>query len=81
MSDKTWQRVKFTFKGRLNMVHITPLDDLIEHVMDDADGCVCGPAVEIVTYPGHPDVYHYQHHSLDGRELAQRKRPPEESQR
>jgi hypothetical protein len=50
----------------MSVVHVIPINDLVDH---DCDGgvlcdCVCGPDVEFVE--GGAVV---SHHSLDGREL------------
>ena len=44
-----------------NIVHITPVDDEIEH-QHFGFGCVCGPTVECV-----PDGWVVVHEALDGR--------------
>lgn len=50
-------------------VHVTPVNDLIDHVEVD-DECVCGPTVEHVpSVDG--DGWLYVHHSLDGREKCE----------
>lgn len=49
-------------------VHVTPVDDLIEHDVDDDGDCVCGP--EVVPVPREDGSFGWSvtHHPLDGRE-------------
>ncbi|WP_163275331.1 hypothetical protein [Cellulomonas iranensis] len=49
----------------MGVVHVIPVDDLIEHE-EAGDGCPCGPHVEFVS--GGQVVVH---HSLDGRERTE----------
>ncbi len=46
----------------LPMVHVYPLDDLIEHFVEDPESCQCQPMIRngVVI-----------HHSLDGREFSE----------
>lgn len=48
------------------IVHVYPLDDLIEHVVDGTD-CICGPRLELAERDGEHG-WLVVHHSLDGRE-------------
>lgn len=48
----------------LAAVHVTPIDDAIDHDFDM--DCICGPDVEFTE--GRPLV---SHHSLDGREASE----------
>lgn len=51
--------------------HVMPNRDLIEH--EASEDCVCGPEPLNVTEMGDAgDRWVYVHHSLDGRELADR---------
>jgi hypothetical protein len=54
------------------IVHVLPVDDLIEHD-DDGTDCPCGPAVEPVFDDDGACGWLISHHSLDGRE---QKEPP-----
>jgi hypothetical protein len=50
------------------VVHILPVDDLIEHEWDD--DCVCGPDFELRMADFEEDAcdgHIYTHHALDGR--------------
>lgn len=53
----------------MSVIHVTPVNDLVEH--DESGGalceCVCGPEVEFVENGGVVVV----HHSLDGREVKE----------
>ncbi|MGW0780315.1 hypothetical protein [Streptomyces sp. NPDC002913] len=50
-------------------VHVTPLDDLIEHDTDSDDSsCVCGPQEVPLDLGGGFIAWAYVHASLDGRE-------------
>lgn len=51
-------------------IHTAPLDDDIEHILND-DECICGPRAECLTGADGQDVWHFVHHSLDGREQAE----------
>ena len=57
----------------MSTVHVLPVDDLIEHEAQD-DECPCGPTVEFVPREDddQEDGWLITHHSLDGRELAER---------
>jgi len=48
-------------------VHVTPVDDLLEHDTDDGD-CICGPDIETVFREDGSNGWLVIHHSLDGRE-------------
>lgn len=49
-------------EGRFRLIHVFPLDDLIDHVTDDPESCLCGPTVSEGVV---------KHHSLDGREFSE----------
>ena len=49
------------------MVHVIPVDDVVAHDRDA--GCVCGPRLERVEPGGTVAI----HHSMDGREVAERR--------
>lgn len=49
----------------MSVVHVLPVDDLIEHTDDD---CLCGPDTEPVEGPDGSIGWLVSHHSLDGRE-------------
>ena len=49
--------------------HVMPVNDLIEHVDDD---CPCGPTTHPVKRDDGSIGWVIIHHSLDGRELAER---------
>lgn len=52
-------------------VHIVPVDDLVDHDIDE--DCVCRPTPEFVN-PDTGTAYRvtlWAHHSLDGRELIE----------
>lgn len=55
----------------MSVIHVVPLDDLIEHPTND-DDCPCGPSSERVDADDGSDGWVVTHHSLDGRELAER---------
>jgi hypothetical protein len=44
------------------MIHVYPLNDLIEHLTDDPESCLCCPTVADGVAV---------HHSLDGREFSE----------
>lgn len=50
-------------------LHTLPIDDLIEH--ESSENCVCGPTCIPVERDDGSFGYVFQHHSLDGRELAE----------
>lgn len=51
-----------------DVVHVLPLNDLIEH--DESEDCVCGPECEmVIAEDGSIAGWLYSHASLDGREL------------
>jgi hypothetical protein len=49
-------------------VHVFPINDLVEHQVDDGGGCTCGPRVEPVERDDGSYGWLVVHHSLDGRE-------------
>lgn len=53
----------------MSRVHTYPIGDLIEHETD-GDDCLCGPDFEFVD-----GGLVISHHSLDGREFAERGEP------
>ena len=48
-------------------VHVHPLEDLVDHVLDE-DMCICGPWVECIPREDARDGWMYTHHALDGRD-------------
>jgi hypothetical protein len=48
-----------------NTVHVTPIDDLVEHECTDA--CVCGATTEPVSRDDGSMGWIMVHHALDGR--------------
>jgi hypothetical protein len=51
----------------MDRVHVTPIDDLIEHDLESED-CACGPATRPVKREDGSMGWVVVHHSLDGRE-------------
>lgn len=51
-------------------VHVIPLDDLVDHVVEYTD-CVCGPTSDPVLVEGSLTGFSYVHHSLDNREKSE----------
>lgn len=52
-------------------MHVHPTEDLIEHVIDDEEPCVCG-ATEVPAPRSDGSIgWIVLHHSLDGRELGE----------
>lgn len=56
-----------------NRVHVTPIDDLIEH--EESEDCVCVPRTTLIHCDDGSDGWVITHHSLDGRELAEVDQP------
>jgi len=56
-----------------NEVHVTPVQDEVEHTLDDT--CVCGPTTEPVTRDDGSVGWVVTHHSLDGREADEYAEP------
>lgn len=52
-----------------NKIHVTPINDLIEH--EDSEDCVCQPTPRLVTMANGADGWVITHHSLDGRGLTE----------
>lgn len=50
----------------MSTVHVVPVNDLMEHVVDTE--CPCGPDVEAVFRDDGTNGWLITHHSLDGRE-------------
>lgn len=50
-------------------VHVVPVDDLIDHALDD--DCGCGATPEPVDRGDGADGWLWVHHSLDGRETGE----------
>jgi len=50
-------------------VHVTPINDLIDHDLNDE--CPCGPTAEPVAADDGSIGWLHTHHSLDGRELRE----------
>lgn len=53
-----------------DVVHVSPLNDLIEHDTSGSGECVCVPQVEPVGRENGSVGWQVIHHSLDGRELS-----------
>lgn len=49
-------------------IHVYPVNDLVEHDMDENGDCACGPTIEPVERDDGSIGWVYHHHSLDGRE-------------
>lgn len=49
-------------------LHVSPIGDLIDHVMDLEGACPCGPTTEAVFDRDGAAGWMIVHHSLDGRE-------------
>ncbi|MDF3308731.1 hypothetical protein P3H15_27310 [Rhodococcus sp. T2V] len=54
------------FADGTNDVHVTPDDDLVDHLTED---CPCGVTTEPIPGPDGSIAWLVTHHSLDGREL------------
>lgn len=52
----------------MSVIHVIPVDDLIDHETDPDTECVCGPEVEPVERDDGSMGWLVKHHSLDGRE-------------
>jgi hypothetical protein len=52
-------------------IHVVPVNDLIEHATDGSD-CPCGPEQVPVPRDDGSMGWLVSHHSLDGREFAER---------
>lgn len=48
-------------------LHIVPVDDIVEHIVDEHEECPCGPRMDLLE--GQAD-WIWVHHSLDGREYT-----------
>ena len=57
--------------GNPDIIHTSPINDVIEHITD-GDDCPCGPTTEPVEREDGSFGWHILHHSLDGREFAER---------
>lgn len=56
-----------------NTLHVTPIGDLVDHDTSTTEpDCVCGPEVRPVTQDDGSMGWLLVHHSLDGREQAER---------
>ena len=53
-----------------DVVHVLPVDDLIEHEVDE--DCVCGPTVKPIFREDGSNGWVVNHHSLDRREVRER---------
>lgn len=53
-------------------VHVYPVNDLIAHELE-GEGCACGPTTEPVPRGDGSMGWLITHHSLDGRELRERR--------
>lgn len=60
-----------TDDGDPNHVHVTPINDLIEHEWDDDGDCPCGPEVQPVEREDGSIGWLYLHNALDGRDLEE----------
>lgn len=56
----------------MTTVHVYPVDDHIEHDCS-GDDCPCGPTTEPAERPDGSYGWLVVHHSLDGREQAERR--------
>jgi hypothetical protein len=54
-----------------HVIHTIPINDLITHVTDGSD-CPCGPTVIPIERADGSMAFQYVHHSLDGREFAEK---------
>lgn len=61
--DKGW----LAARGNGDHVHVTPVDDLIEHDVTDDGDCVCGPEVEPIPRDDGSFGWSIVHHPLDSR--------------
>ncbi len=50
------------------VLHVVPLNDLVEHDTFGQGDCVCGPDTEVVFRDDGSNGWLITHHSLDGRE-------------
>lgn len=57
--------------GCRGTAHLFPEGDLMEHETFHDDGCNCGPVTIPVVFADGGIGWIYQHHALDGRELAE----------
>lgn len=55
----------------MDHVHVTPIDDLIEHEYDEEGDCPCGPEVRPVEREDGSIAWLYVHNALDGRDLEE----------
>lgn len=56
---------------RADYVHVMPIDDLVEHELDDDGECPCGPEVQPVEREDGSIAWLYLHNALDGRDLEE----------
>jgi len=52
-------------------MHVYPVEDLIEHNVEEDDACICGPRTTPVKRDDGSMAWVITHHSLDGRELPE----------
>ncbi len=69
-----WRSVYMSFSS---VLHVVPVNDLIDHDVNTRGECVCVPNVEIVMHANGKEVSMYTHSSLDGRELKEPHDQPE----
>jgi len=51
-----------------DVIHVIPINDLIEHDTSGEEDCLCGPETELVQGPEGEDRWVVTHNALDGRE-------------
>lgn len=52
-------------------VHVMPINDLVEHELDDDGDCPCGPEAQPVERKDGTIGWVYVHNALDGRDLEE----------
>jgi hypothetical protein len=55
----------------MGILHVSPVNDLIQHVVDDDEDCPCGPRAEVVFRADGSCGWIIVHHALDGRETGE----------
>lgn len=58
-------------EGEGSHIHVTPINDLIEHEENDEGDCPCGPEVQPVKREDGSIGWVYIHNALDGRDLEE----------
>lgn len=56
---------------RIDVRHVVPVGDLVDHDTDSESECACGPRVEAVFRQDGSAGWLVVHNSLDGRELCE----------